>query len=427
MLSNENECHRTRRASGTEIPTELLKVEEDFSSLVKLLESAYPQIQLPIPSHPDLTSWKEFCSGLLERKTHPWDGALSKCPPTVRWSISASLFLFRKRLPSAPDPESVQNFLHKMSSQAAPVRDDFMKFVEAEVPRLFKRGWDRGYGRRCDRSTLSTSACLSNARWKGGVRASGISFHRYSEMTRGDREVPYDPTVRVSSVIDGGKERIVTVGGKERSVLKPLHTLLYDHLSRKSWLLRGDAKQQRFKDFTLKKGEIFVSGDYESATDNLSLEFYEFLLKQVLDTCETVPDSIRDYALLSARSIICTKDNSVSVPQLRGQLMGNLLSFPFLCLTNYLAFKFFVRRKGIPVKINGDDIVFRCRRREYELWCNGLQSIGMFKLSAGKTLVDSQVFSLNSTFFSARRTHQPRFVPLIRSKCLFTSPDSDQW
>lgn len=400
----------------------LLKVYDDLSSLVKLLESAFALPTLPIPSHLSFPDLKEFCSGLLEGKAHPWNEVLESHPRTVRWSVGASLFLFRKRLPVPPDPENVSKFLRRVSSPAPATDPDFLRFSEMMIRKLFKRGWDRGYGGYCSRASLSTSACLSNSRKKGGSRGCPLSYHTYQSMVSGDKPIPFDPTVRVSSVRDGGKDRIVTIGGVERGVLKPLHSMLYDHLSQKHWLLRGDATPRRFKDFTLKKGEVFVSGDYESATDNLSLEYYEAILDMVLDTTSVVPDEVKEFARRSARSEIVEEIGGPSTRQRRGQLMGNLLSFPFLCLTNYLAFRYLVPRR-VPVLINGDDIVFRATRTEAECWFAGIQRTGLV-LSRGKTLVDHQFFSLNSTFFRARTIHRPHQVPMIRSKALFNKPES---
>lgn len=92
--------------------------------------------------------------------------------------------------------------------------------------------------------------------------------------------------------------------------------------------------------------------------------------------------------------------------------MGNSLSFPLLCLQNYLAFKYFVPR-DVPVRINGDDIVFRGRQEEWERWSAGVNSCGL-KLSFGKTMVDRNVFSLNSTFFRAGMD-RVYLCPVIRS------------
>jgi hypothetical protein len=101
--------------------------------------------------------------------------------------------------------------------------------------------------------------------------------------------------------------------------------------------------------------------------------------------------------------------------------MGNLLSFPLLCLTNYIAFKMSVRRH-VPLRINGDDIVFRCTLKEFEIWAANVRKAGLV-LSKGKTLVHHRFFSLNSTFFEGRKQKKPSLVPVIRSKSIFGSVD----
>jgi len=102
--------------------------------------------------------------------------------------------------------------------------------------------------------------------------------------------------------------------------------------------------------------------------------------------------------------------------------MGNYLSFPLLCLQNYLAFKFLVPRPGVPVKINGDDIVFRARPEEVSQWKSGVISAGL-KLSPGKTTINDRWFSLNSTFFTTT-TFGPRLAPVVRSTHLFKPVES---
>jgi hypothetical protein len=189
---------------------------------------------------------------------------------------------------------------------------------------------------------------------------------------------------------------------------------MYDHLSRQSWLLRGDATPARFEGFSRVSGEIFTSGDYESATDNLNAHIQKLLLRKVCEQAANVPLGVRDTALRSLQMSLTNKSGRVVV-QTRGQLMGNLLSFPLLCLVNYLAFKFFVRRP-VPVLINGDDIVFRSSRQESKRWSEGVGRSGLV-LSKGKTLFDSRFFSLNSRFFDAGK--RVRLVPVIRAKSYF--------
>lgn len=79
--------------------------------------------------------------------------------------------------------------------------------------------------------------------------------------------------------------------------------------------------------------------------------------------------------------------------------------------------------RSIPVRINGDDIVFRATPRVVERWKEGVSQAGLV-LSAGKTIVESRYFTLNSTLFKAG-PKGPRLVPFIRSKALFGMDQED--
>jgi len=223
--------------------------------------------------------------------------------------------------------------------------------------------------------------------------------------------------------MDGGKWRIVTVNSVEQHALRPLHSLLYDHLARKSWLLRGDASAPKLSDFCLKSGELFCSGDYEAATDNIPLEAYRVMLDAVAATSSEVPASVWHLARLESRKILVGEGGAWTT-QRRGQLMGSYLSFPFLCLFNYLVFRFSVRRRGVPVKINGDDIVFRASPQEIEAWKSGVRRCG-WTLSDGKTVVDPVHFTINSALFKGS-AFKSRSVPYVRSAALFKRPDSPE-
>jgi hypothetical protein len=103
--------------------------------------------------------------------------------------------------------------------------------------------------------------------------------------------------------------------------------------------------------------------------------------------------------------------------QQRGQLMGNLTSFPLLCLVNYITFRYCVRREGVPVRINGDDIVFRALPAEVERWERGVAKGGL-TLSKGKTLKDPRFFTLNSALFEGG-TKKTRSVGFLRPRALW--------
>jgi len=335
-----------------------------------------------------------------------------------------SLFLFRKVLP-APEPD-IGVFLEKVSAPSPEPDPLFMEYIRNEVPRIFPPGWDKGYQDQALSASISTSSCAELTRSRGGARM--LSTDMGWEQARMDfvesvltssRSLLGDTPSRVVNVQSGGKWRTLTVTPLGMSRLRPLHKTIYNHLSRFKWLLRGDAKPSSFKDFCMKDGELFCSGDYESATDNLNSQVQKEILRLILQGTKHVPngvivDAMKSFSLnLTAR----VGEDQLTVQQQSGQMMGNLLSFPLLCLVNYLTFRFLVMDDSVPVRINGDDIVFRGSKRIVDRWMEGVQVSGL-TLSRGKTLVDRRYFSLNSSLFKAKRDGAA-LIPFIRSKALF--------
>jgi len=263
---------------------------------------------------------------------------------------------------------------------------------------------------------------LESDRKHGGVRGEFVEDRiGYLALCNGEG-LPDDFVVDFLNIDADGKSRSVTKASCSQSSLSPLHRLLYDRLSGEDWLLRGDARERKFGRFEPRAGHVFVSGDYESATDNLPIEVAETILRTLRDTSHHIPDGIWQYALKSNRALIRYPDG-VTARQERGQLMGNYLSFPLLCLQNFAAFSYLVRDPSVPVKINGDDIVFRADRRTANSWMEGVGRLGL-TLSRGKTLVKKSVFSLNSTFFRSTRSGV-RQIPVARPACLSRAPAAD--
>jgi hypothetical protein len=399
---------------GCEIPPDLRKVRLNLAKLACGLGETF-RLSLVVPEFCNLSQVKKFCSGLLDpslRSGHPWWPTVKDCGIRTRVTIGGTVFLFRKTLPSSvPDLDS---YVSLLTHPAPDPPVEFWEFSRKEVRRLFKSGWDRGYLRKVSGLTLSTSACLESSRSHGGARGLHLTSGRdrdwWISRCLGEEDINITSDVRVTTVECEGKTRIVTVSSQDMGVLKPVHDLLYDHISRKEWLLRGEAKPSSFDGFVSREGEVFVSGDYESATDNLNLDVACHILTEVMSTATHIPVNVRELAIASLRKVLICRGQSFC--HRRGQLMGSLLCFPLLCLQNYLAFRFFVRRR-VPLRINGDDIVFRARHCEVRRWVDGVGSIGL-KMSVGKTLFESSWFSLNSSFFHANR-RGVRSIPVVRS------------
>jgi len=341
-------------------------------------------------------------------------------------SIAMSLFLFRKVLPStAPN---LSAYAKRMAQPSDEPDKRFLAFVETEVPKIFRKGWDRGlYENASLNAVLPSKACRQLNYAGGGARMYGLSkrwdSHEAYALEVLTRESPFElcPST-VISVETGGKHRIVSKSDVNANLFRPLHTSMYNHLSKFRWLLRGEAKASSFKGFEWVDGDVFTSGDYESATDNLNGCLQRRLLDLILDQTEVVPDGIKTSAPQMLRSVLEVRSESGDVEtyrQERGQLMGNLLSFPLLCLINYLGFRFYCG--NFPVRVNGDDIVFRAPLEASRRWMKGVSGCGL-TLSLGKTMVNGRFFSLNSSLFKAHR-RRIEVIPMIRSTAFGYRPD----
>nr|WAK78000.1 MAG: RNA-dependent RNA polymerase [Plasmopara viticola lesion associated ourmia-like virus 32] len=372
-----------------------------------------------------LSSFKKFCSGLIERRMHPWRVPLKQLGVRSRMSIAHSLFLFRKTLP-APPPD-LNQFLDVISSPSPEPDTNFLDFCSREISKIFPTGWDRSlYPSKCLSATVSTSSCRENGKGSGGCRSWVLDNKMPDIRSRedftlaclvADKYKRPDPS-RLVAVDTGGKWRKITVPSGNQSLLRPLHQSIYDQLSKQKWLLRGKESVKAFSQFSSKAGECFYSGDYESATDFLNNSVSKHCLAQILMKARSVPHGISMMAMdsLSLPVELSDGDQHRVVDQTSGQMMGYLLSFPLLCLINYLTFRYAIPR-DIPVKINGDDIVFRSTPEEYREWVKLVGKSGLV-LSVGKTMVNRRFFTLNSCLFEGRNDG-PRVIPFIRSTALF--------
>ncbi|QGY72542.1 RNA dependent RNA polymerase [Plasmopara viticola lesion associated ourmia-like virus 12] len=390
---------------------------------LRLLIQGSHGVKLPSVKRADwsLKSLKNFCDGILDRdcRCHEWRTSLlidNHASLRVRVAVASSLFLFRKVIPQELTPEQVKErqraYVEKMTTPQGTISGAYVRHVRKYMKRLFRTGWDLQWAKAVEAFTLPTSSCIESPRSKGGPRGLDRAKMRaeFEAFAKGEG-AKLSPRTELMTIWTGGKWRLVSKFSAERSFLSPLHQIIYNHLTKKNWCLRGDAKPSEFEGFERKEGEIFVSGDYESATDNLNISLTHLMLDECKKSSLHVPEAVWAEA---RKALVAVFHNGLR--QERGQLMGSLLSFPFLCLANFLAFKWSVPRK-VPLKINGDDIVFRCSQKEAEKWFREVTESGL-TVSKGKTLVAKNCFSLNSTFFLPR-TDDVILCPTIRSTCLF--------
>lgn len=363
---------------------------------------------------------KEFCGGLLDRcSKHGWITTLrvNHISMRNRLTVASSLFSLRKLLTSKkPD---VAHYVTKMSVPSPPLDARFAAFVYKEIPKILKHGWDTGYASYSKNFTPPTKSNLSK-RSTGTYREFATddpdSRAFYQRWANGTVCEPIPGKVRPVAVNCDGKWRVITLSDWRMSHLLPLHRCLYGALSKKKWLLRGEADPSRFEDFGRKEGEVFVSGDYESATDNININLTKLVLDRVLSLATHVPTRVREEAEASLMPDFVDSNGVKTGALRRGQLMGSPLSFPLLCLINYLSFRYAVRRE-VPVRINGDDIVFRCLPSEADDWFDVVSRSGLV-VSKGKTMVHRSIFSINSSYFRPLDRGAVR-NPLLRLSNIF--------
>ncbi|QGY72574.1 RNA dependent RNA polymerase [Plasmopara viticola lesion associated ourmia-like virus 44] len=298
--------------------------------------------------------------------------------------------------------------------------DGYLSFVKKEVKSLFKKGWDSSYEKFC----LTTSPPLSSVYVpeatcpSSGSRSTGGCLNWFSKTQEGERPQDWYLDAVLNGKWDGfrgstlvGKLILVQSAGKPRPLskfessallLKPLHKTIFGHLKRFPWLLVGPPTRQRLAKAGFRQGKgALVSGDYKSATDGLSIEVAEVILRSLLDQVAFVPSAIAEGALAALRPLLFYgDDDEFNVSVSTGQMMGSYLSFPLLCLQNYLAFRWSLRglseaEKRVPLLINGDDILFQKDNHFYK-WESSISSIGL-TVETTKTSVESDWGTINST------------------------------
>jgi hypothetical protein len=249
--------------------------------------------------------------------------------------------------------------------------------------------------------------------------------------------------VKPSCIIEPLKVRIITkpnvgVFTRLRGLQKKLWSFLANHHSGFFDLIGEPLERRHLWSIAAnwQPGEFFCSGDYSAATDNLKKQVSHEILRVILQSLfgkdtiayHTALNSMLENEVLVDSSAFPqddlyhnTRENNLKnrfvesqlkVPldgykQKNGQLMGNVLSFPILCIANYLAYhisreleigKLIPLWQVPPVKINGDDILFKCTRSFYPLWVDVVSEFGFFP-SLGKNLLSDTILQINSELY----------------------------
>jgi hypothetical protein len=216
---------------------------------------------------------------------------------------------------------------------------------------------------------------------------------------------------RPSAVCEPLKVRIVTAGGAgEYYLLKNFQSfcwkVLKDH-NCFSAIGRPLEKSDLDSLGPCVEGEVYVSGDYKSATDM----FHPRMSWAACDEFSKVLKMPRWESRLLVKSLIGHKLDYSSIgvtgmtDQGRGQLMGSITSFIVLCVVNAALCRHSMeegewglansRLCDLPLKVNGDDCVFRTKKKTYDLWERITSTAGLTP-SVGKTYVSPDWCQMNS-------------------------------
>jgi hypothetical protein len=258
----------------------------------------------------------------------------------------------------------------------------------------------------------------------------------YPEMIKAALEE--QPITMVIGLPEPLKVRCITAGPPiTYAVLKPFQKWLWNTLKNEhSFLLIGtpvDAGIVREALGKLGVDEEFISGDYKASTDNLHSWVSEALLEALNEIWieQNIDDEFSIYrerivqlmkrALTGHKLMDPTMNQSYREgnelresdfkDQKEGQLMGSIISFPFLCLANAALCRWameisekknlrLVNRhiegyKKCRLLINGDDCVFPGKRNLFGIW-EKITSFGGLESSVGKTFRSDKFLTINS-------------------------------
>jgi len=278
------------------------------------------------------------------------------------------------------------------------------KFFEAEGSQELSHEWRR----------LALSTTPKMALWECEVKTRSL----LEERIRVNFSVPPLPEVRaVPLPPHNAKVRIITVGSAHFHKLVPLQARLIDYCkSRFPALVRPvhcDLISAQIGPLS-SPNEFWVSGDFESATDNIHLDCTQTMMLGILDVWPEF-EYLRELALRDVSSHLITYPDGDTVLQLNGQLMGSLLSFPLLCILNDFIFCSIYRNDR--KLINGDDILFQSNKEDYVRWCDACTSVGLVP-NMRKTLLAKRVLQMNNKYYVQKRSGDFVQVPLIYTDLL---------
>jgi len=224
--------------------------------------------------------------------------------------------------------------------------------------------------------------------------------------------------VKYQAIPEPGKYRVITVGREALySSLRSFQGFLISMWKACSLGTMTDHVMDQILELCLEDGDTYFSGDYDSATDALSMMATSVCLERILSNIgmsKTLMAQMARKCLGAA--YIHYPDGSV-VLQTRGQLMGNPLSFVLLCIINLSTYMrtYTITGRRDPrlkrVKINGDDIAFKGKKQDGARWREAADDVGLI-VNEAKTYESSRWLLINSIFVDMTNKKRVEYIPL---------------
>jgi len=233
------------------------------------------------------------------------------------------------------------------------------------------------------------------------------------------------PTVELVALSEALKVRVISKGPPEMyTTLRPIQKKMWSKMKlNRVFRLTGtpvtEDEVAAALGNKLGEDENFLNGDYADATNQLApwasryaaLEVIrclnldeveaELLLKSLTGHMIVEPVEGKDFRSKHA------KEASMK-PQLHGQLMGSVTSFPILCMVNAAMCRYayelshgnrrLVSLDTIPLLINGDDVTMKIKITGNEVWRRFTRMVGLTE-SVGKTYFSRRYVNINSRNF----------------------------
>lgn len=332
--------------------------------------------------------------------------------------------------------------------------DSLLSQMAKEMPKIDKFSWDFGISRKATYDytygyggnvsfyrdlflgNQDDIRCVRTPIFIGYVRKGNeveevfspfLTRRELLEMDPGYREVEFISTP--ATILEPGKARIITKPFQGmhtglQQLQKYLWKFLYNHKSGIFRLIGEKLDINHLWPILLEwsTGKYFNSGDFKAASDNLKQVVSERIYRKLFESlvssnprlyyrglnslCRSKIDYYRTvlpkYPIDYGWEILDEDKRIVNMHN--GQLMGNLLSFPILCIANYLAYHISKEvDEGRQIKlwrtgnvlINGDDILFCTSGRHYGIWQTVTTDIGLIP-SVGKNYFNDKFCQINS-------------------------------